>query len=64
MTATPLENVYAQYGRPNPADVSKLPKRGSNGETIYLDYVGHAAITRILLEIDPGYTWEPLAIID
>lgn len=60
----PLEDVYAKYGRPDPADVSKLPKRGAGGETVYLDYVGHAAITRILLEIDPGYTWEPLEIVN
>lgn len=29
---------------------------------LHLDYVGHAAITDRLLAVDPGWTWEPLAI--
>jgi hypothetical protein len=28
---------------------------------VHLDYVGHAAITDRLLEVDPSWTWEPLA---
>jgi hypothetical protein len=28
----------------------------------HLDYVGHAAITQRLLECDPAWSWEPLAI--
>lgn len=29
---------------------------------IHLDYVGHAAVTQRLLNADPGWTWEPLAL--
>lgn len=29
--------------------------------TIHLDYIGHAGVTRRLLEVDPLWTWEPLA---
>ena len=28
---------------------------------IHLDYVGHAATTARLLDVDPGWTWEPVA---
>jgi hypothetical protein len=35
--------------------VGKLPKAG-----MQLDYVGHAAVTDRLLEVDPTWTWEPL----
>lgn len=29
---------------------------------IHLDYVGHADVRRTLTEIDPAWTWEPLAL--
>ena len=29
---------------------------------VHLDYVGHAALTDRLLEADPNWTWEPLAM--
>ena len=32
--------------------------------TIHLDYVGHAALTDRLLDVDPSWTWEPLATKD
>lgn len=28
---------------------------------MHLDYVGHAAVTDRLLQVDPGWTWEPMA---
>lgn len=31
-------------------------------DVIHLDYVGHAALTDRLLDCDPNWTWEPLAI--
>jgi len=31
---------------------------------IHLDYVGHAALTDRLLDADPLWTWEPLALCD
>lgn len=35
--------------------IGKLPKAG-----IFLDYVGHAAVTDRLLQVDPDWTWEYL----
>ena len=31
-------------------------------EVVHLDYVGHAALTDRLLDADPAWTWEPLAM--
>jgi hypothetical protein len=31
-------------------------------EAIHLDYVGHAALTNRLLDADPEWNWEPLAV--
>ena len=36
--------------------ISHLPKGGTT-----LDFVGHAAVTQRLLEIDPEWNWEPAA---
>lgn len=35
---------------------------GYHALSIHLDYVGHAALTDRLLEVDPEWSWEPLAI--
>lgn len=48
--------VLKNHAVPDPKIVSKLPKGG-----ITLDFVGHADITRILIEIDPLWTIEPVA---
>lgn len=32
------------------------------GRHIHLDYVGHAHVRERLLDVDPGWNWEPLAI--
>lgn len=60
-----------------PHQISKLPKpykkdspKGQCREcggyhglpAMHLDYVGHAALTDRLLDVDPGWTWEPLAL--
>lgn len=37
--------------------VGKLPRGGR-----MLDYVGHAAVTDRLLQVDPAWTWEPVAL--
>lgn len=37
--------------------ISYLPKGGAN-----LAFVGHAALTHRLLDVDPLWTWEPLAV--
>lgn len=55
-----LSDIYPTYGVPDPSTVSWLSK-GAGPE---LAYVGHGEITRILCEIDPSWTWEPLDIIN
>jgi len=54
--AEQLRKVLTDYAVPDPKIVSKLPKGG-----ITLDFVGHADITRILIEIDPYWTITPVA---
>lgn len=54
--ADALRDVLTRYAVPDPSLVSKLPRGGTQ-----LDYVGHAEITRILIEIDPLWSWEPVA---
>ena len=39
-----------------PEQIGKLPKAG-----LMLDYVGHAATTDRLLQVDPEWTWRPMA---
>ena len=51
-----LEEVLNKYGVPDPKIVGKLPKGGTQ-----LDFVGHADVTKMLIEIDPQWTWEPVA---
>lgn len=51
-----LEEVLVTYGVPDPRIVGKLPKGG-----IQLDFVGHADVTKMLIEIDPLWSWEPVA---
>lgn len=40
-----------------PEQIGRLPKGG-----VMLDYVGHAALTARLLDVDPEWSWEPLAL--
>jgi len=51
-----LGDVLAKYGVPDPKIVGKLPKGGAT-----LDFVGHADVTKMLIEIDENWTWEPVA---
>jgi hypothetical protein len=51
-----LEEIIGKYGVPDPKIVGKLPKGG-----MQLDFVGHADVTKMLIEIDPEWTWEPTA---
>lgn len=52
--AIALRAVLDNYGVPDPKIVGKLPRGGTQ-----LDFVGHADITKILIEIDPMWWWEP-----
>lgn len=60
-----------------PHQINKLPKPyktdsprsncrecgGYHGQpAVHLDYVGHAALTDRLLEVDPEWSWEPMAV--
>lgn len=49
-----LRSILKEYAKPDPSIVQQLPKGGTK-----LDFVGHADITRILIEIDPYWSWEP-----
>lgn len=63
-----LEELVAQFGTPDPVMVSKLNKRfkdkNGNWQDLWLDYVGHADLTKILIAIDPLWNWKPLEIKD
>jgi hypothetical protein len=51
-----LKDVLNKYGVPDPKIIGKLPKGG-----MQLDFVGHADVTKMIIEIDPMWTWEPVA---
>jgi len=51
-----LRDVLEKYGTPDPKIVGKLPKGGA-----VLDFVGHADVNKALIEIDPLWTWQPVA---
>ena len=51
-----LADILNKYGVPDPKIVGKLPKGGTT-----LDFVGHADVTKMLIEADPNWTWEPVA---
>jgi hypothetical protein len=50
-----LRAVLEQYAVPDPSIVGTINRSGIN-----LAYVSHAEITRILIEIDPNWSWEPI----
>lgn len=57
MTATPQTGLSLLREPFPPNQISYLPKGG-----VRLAYVGHAALTDRLLNADPMWTWEPLAV--
>ena len=54
-----LKAVLEQYAIPDPKIVGTIPRNGIN-----LAYVSHAEITRILIEIDPMWNWQPVAWVN
>lgn len=44
--------------------VCKVCKANITSAHMHVDYVGHADVTDRLLEVDPTWTWEPLALAD
>jgi hypothetical protein len=63
-----LEELVAKYGTPDPALVSRLNKKfkdkNGNWQDLWLDYLGHAELTKILIAVDPLWNWRPLEIRD
>lgn len=58
MAAEMTPEAAAALREPFPPEaIGKLPKAG-----LMLDYVGHAATTDRLLQVDPSWTWEPMAL--
>lgn len=78
MSDTSLAEKLAQLREPFPSSqVGTLPQpykkdsaKGTCGEcgkyhglpAMHLDFVGHGAVTSRLLEVDPEWTWEPMAL--
>ena len=58
-TTNKLLDILKQYGVPDPKIVGKLPKGGHS-----LDFVGHADVTKMLIEVDENWTWEPVKFDD
>ena len=50
-----LRAVLEQYAIPDPKIVGTIPRNGQA-----LSYVSHADITRILIEVDPLWSWQPI----
>jgi hypothetical protein len=50
-----LRAVLDEYATPDPKIVGTIPRNGIN-----LAYVSHADITKILIEIDPLWSWQPI----
>ncbi len=57
VAAHPLRAVIETHWTPDPGLVSKKPPHN-------LSYVGHADVNRTLTELDPDWSWEPLAFDD
>ena len=62
------DNQISVLPKPYRKDSEKQNCRVCNGyhgmPAVHLSYVGHAALTDRLLEVDPEWTWEPLALDD
>jgi hypothetical protein len=52
-----LAAIPAAYAQPATDTLAYLPKGGAQ-----LAYMGHGEVTLALLEVDPCWTWEPLAL--
>lgn len=51
-----LASIPSRHAQPDPKTLATVPKGGVN-----LVYMGHAEVTLALIDIDPLWTWEPLA---
>lgn len=56
--ATVDAEKFKELRKPFPSEsIGQIPKGG-----IKLDYVGHAVVTDRLLQVDPQWTWSPMAV--
>lgn len=55
MNTVLLRAVLDQYAVPDPKIVGTIPRNG-----ISLSYVSHADVNRILIEVDPLWSWQPI----
>lgn len=68
------ENQISKLPKPTKAQTDAVKQNFTNGtrcqicgtwhhkDVVHLDYVGHAALTDRLLEVDPFWSWEPFAV--
>jgi hypothetical protein len=60
-----LPNQISKLPKPYKSDSPKGPCKECGGyhglPAMHLDYVGHAALTDRLLDVDPQWAWEPVA---
>ena len=62
-TETPKNDDWCRRLRkPFPSEMIGQIPRGKGSNRVMLDYVGHAAVTDRLLDVDPNWNWEPLAL--
>lgn len=54
--AAALRNAAEKHAQPDPNTLATIPKGGAN-----LSYMGHAEVTLALIDIDPLWSWRPLA---
>ena len=54
-----LRAVLDQYAVPDPKIVGTIPRNG-----VSLSYVSHADVCRILIEVDPLWSWQPIEWIE
>lgn len=52
-----LAAIPGKHAQPDPSTLATLPKGGAQ-----LSYMGHAEVTLALIDVDPLWTWEPLAM--
>lgn len=51
--------ILENWAKPDPSLVGTLPRGGTK-----LEYLGHAEVTRALIQVDPFWSWEPFALAE
>ena len=58
-TKSQADQRKAEQNRGNWPAICKVCGGRHHPQAVHLDYVGHAALTDRLLDVDPSWTWEP-----